>query len=139
MAVAPDTSGAGRVAGQDSAIDPVPCAKVIRGVLPPPDRVRFSVVAAGDRVPSALVCKVVSIGTHVPFFWVRTGTRFDVAVNVPSGLAITCRVGVVSAVTSTGFPVCTAISDAVGAGMGAGAGGGGSTGGCPTSGGDTGA
>src|SRR5581483_840676 len=68
--------------------------------------------AAGERVPSVLRCRVVSIGAQVPLCRVRTGVTFVSTVKRPSGCATTWVTSSVSATTGTALPVVLACAAA---------------------------
>jgi hypothetical protein len=85
---------------------------VMAGPVPPPEKVKGTLDALGENVPSPFLANVASIDVHAPFFLTRTGTAFDVKVNVPSGFAITLVVSEVRDVTSTAAPDAFAAAEA---------------------------
>jgi hypothetical protein len=89
-----------------------PVDTVARGADPPPESVRADGTAAGDMVPSAFWLRVVSTGIQLPARFVRTGCKFVVQVNDPSGFATVCDSSEVSASTVTGVPVDFAVVEA---------------------------
>ena len=111
--MAPLMVGAGSVTGKVSDKLWLPVETVARGAEPPPDRVRAAGTAAGDKVPSVFFVRVVSTGIQLPSRLVRTGCRFVVHVNEPSGFAVVCDASDVSASMITGCSDDFADSEAV--------------------------
>lgn len=87
------------------------------GALPPPDRVRELSEALADRVPSPFALSVLSTATQLPPCWTRVGVGVLSWVSVPSGLAVVCAYGVVSAPTTTGCPLACAWATARASGV----------------------
>ena len=105
--------GAGSETGKVSDKLTPPVETVASGADPPPESVKADGTAAGDSVPSAFCIRVVSIGIPPPLRLVRTGCRFVVQVNDPSGFATVCDSSEVSASIVTGVPEDLATAEAV--------------------------
>ena len=110
----PATVGAGRLLVQISDRLAWSWCRTARGPLPPPDRVSGAKLAAGERLPSVLVCRVVSTFTQPPSREIRSGTslRFFWK-KAPSGCAVTVLNESVNSGIGTGTPVSCAFSEAV--------------------------
>ena len=82
---------------------------VIKGPVPPGDKVMLSGVTAGVSAPAAVRAKVASRSTQLPAgFFIRVGWTVVVEVSVPSAFATVIESAEVSASTVTLMPAALA-------------------------------
>ncbi len=85
---------------------------VTSGPLPPGEKTTACADAIGAQ-PAPVRARLRSTGCQPPFCRTRTGIEVAVRVKPPSGCAVTSVVAVVSAATTTGFPLLRAWVEAV--------------------------